>query len=324
MHYDLEVSQFPAAAGGHLLLLGLDSLAFSDNPFSRPGSGVPVVDWARGQPRAVVGMAHGEFWPVGQYPSPPSGCCMPYESVVHAARGRLDFLSLERLPSEQGPPDGGTFALWRELQNSGFRVAIAGASDYPCLTHAMGDRTPRTDVILDGELTYERWLQAIKAGRTACSIGGGTRLNLRVDGVGLGGERQLPGARDVSVTLESVAPIPVNLDVLVNGGVAASVSVAAGTQLTQLSLRVSSSSWIVARSPYTVTSPVYVVVGDRPVRASPADTCDLIQYVDHLTDLVTSRRLDLGASRDEALSAYDEARAELVKRFGEAGGQACS
>jgi cysteine-rich repeat protein len=59
LHYDLEVSHFPAAMTGHLILLGLDSLAFSADVFSTPWSGLPVAEWARRQPRAVVGMAHG-------------------------------------------------------------------------------------------------------------------------------------------------------------------------------------------------------------------------------------------------------------------------
>jgi cysteine-rich repeat protein len=49
LHYDLEVSHFNAAKTGHLILLGLDSLRFSDDVYDTPGSGVPVVDWARGR-----------------------------------------------------------------------------------------------------------------------------------------------------------------------------------------------------------------------------------------------------------------------------------
>jgi cysteine-rich repeat protein len=99
LHYDMEVSHFAAAKTGHLLLLGLDSLRFSADVFNTPSSGVPVVDWARRQPRAVVGMAHGHYWPDdGSFPVPPGGCCVPWEVVVHVARGRLDFLSMERVP----------------------------------------------------------------------------------------------------------------------------------------------------------------------------------------------------------------------------------
>jgi cysteine-rich repeat protein len=319
LHYDLEVSHFVAAKTGHLVLLGLDSLAFSPDVFYVPQSGVPVVEWARRQPRAVVGMAHAQFWPDdGSFPVPPGGCCTPFEVVVHAARGRLDFLSMERMLDE-GP---GTFRLWKALQNAGFRVAITGGSDWSCLADRFHERTPRTDVIVDGPLTYENWLLAIKAGRTAAAAGIGNRLNVRVEGRRLGEEVQLAAPRDVTVTLET-AGSATSVDVLVNGDVVTRVPVAAGVQLAQVRVPVSRSSWIAARSPNGLTSPVYAIVAGSPVRASADDICYLWRSVDHLEDLVTTRRLYLYESAPESLSAYHEAIDELRRRFAESGGQGC-
>ena len=319
LHYDLEVSHFVAAKTGHLVLLGLDSLAFSPEVFYVPQSGVPVVEWARRQPRAVVGMAHAQFWPDdGSFPVPPGGCCTPFEVVVHAARGRLDFLSMERTLDE-GP---GTFRLWKALQNAGFRVAIAGGSDYSCLADRFHERTPRTDAIVDGPLTYESWLLAVKAGRTAAAAGIGNHLNLRVEGRRLGEEAQLRAPGEVTVTLET-AGSAADVEVLVNGEVVTRVPLAAGLQLAQVRVPVSRSSWIAARSPNGLTSPVYVIVGGQPVRASPDDICYLWRSVDHLEDLVTTRRLNLYESAAESLSAYHEATEELRRRFTESGGQFC-
>jgi cysteine-rich repeat protein len=203
LHYDMEVSHFAAARTGHLILLGLDSLRFSEDVVNTPSSGIPVIEWARRQPRAVVGMAHGHYWPAdGSFPIPPGGCCVPWDVVVNAARGRLDFLSMELVPGP-GPVDAGTLRLWKAMQNAGFRVAIAGGSDWGCLTFVFGDDTPRTDVIVDGPVTYESWLRAIKAGRTAAANGAGNRLNLRVEGRRLGDEVSLAAPQDVTVTLES-------------------------------------------------------------------------------------------------------------------------
>lgn len=324
-HYDLEVSHFPADEGGHLLLLGLDSLNFSDAIFSRPGSGVPVTAWARRQPRAVVGMAHGQFWSsTERWPRPPVVCCVPWEYAAHVARGQLDFLSMERLPADLvGPVDESTFQLWRAAQNSGFRVAIAGASDWPCITHSFNDRTPRTDVIVEGPLTYESWLQGLKAGRTAAAIGYSEQLNVRVDGERIGSEVHLPRAGEVTVTLESIQPVPEDAEVLVNGEVAARVRLEGGIQLAEVKLPVSKSSWISARNAHVLTSPVYVLVGGRPIRASPGDTCYLLRMLDYVGDLAASRQLDLRDSEAEALAAYGEARTELQKRFQEAGGFSC-
>jgi cysteine-rich repeat protein len=324
LHYDMEVSHFAAARTGHLVLLGLDSLRFSDDVINTPSSGVPVIEWARRQPRAVVGMAHGHYWPDdGSFPVPPGGCCVPWEVVVNAARGRLDFLSMERVPAGQGPVDAGTFRLWKALQNAGFRVAIAGGSDWGCLTRVFGDDTPRTDVIVDGSLTYENWLTGIRAGRTAAASGAGNRLNLRVEGRRLGEELLLSASQDVTVTLETQGPAAADIDVLVNGEVVRRVPVAAGFQVVQVQVPILKSAWIAARSPRVQTSPVYVLVGGQPIRASADDVCYLWRSVEDLEGLVTSGRLRLTDSRDEALRAYGEAVTELQRRFVESGGKSC-
>jgi cysteine-rich repeat protein len=317
LHYDMEVSHFGAARTGHLLLLGLDSLAFSDDVFHLPNSGVPVVDWARRQPRAVVGMAHGQFWPAtGGLPAPPGGCCVPWETVVDAARGRLDFLSAERMPDEEP----GTFRLWKALQNAGLRVAIAGGSDWSCISDRFHERTPRTDAIVDGALTYDGWLAALKAGRTVMAAGVGNRLNLRVDDRRMGEEVALASPRDVTVTLETAGAAS-DVDVLVNGERVASVPMAAGFQVSQLRVAVSQSAWIAARSRHALTSPVYAIVAGRPVRGPAADVCDLLQSVSELRGLVAGGRINVYESRDVALAAYDEAAAELQRRLAEAGGR---
>jgi cysteine-rich repeat protein len=319
LHYDLEVSRFAAARGGHLVLLGLDSLAFSPDPANTPFSGVPLVDWARRQPRAVVGMAHGQFWPKdGSYPVPPGGCCVPWEVVVHAARGRLDFLSMEKMVDEEP----GTFRLWKALHNAGLRVAIAGGSDWSCISDRFHERTPRTDTIVDGTLTYESWLAAIKAGRTAAAAGIGNHLNLRVDGRRMGEEVALAAPGEVTATVET-AGAPAEVELLVNGEAMARVATPGGPHVAQARLAISRSSWIAARSRDGLTSPVYVLVGGRPVRASSDDICWLWRSVEDLEDLVRSRRLYLYASAPEALAAYREAIAELQRRFAESGGGTC-
>ena len=324
LHYDLEVSHFAAATTGHLVLLGLDSLRFSEDVFNTPSSGVPVIEWARRQPHAVVGMAHGQYWPNdGSFPVPPGGCCVPWEVVVNAVRGRLDFLSLEQVPAGQGPVDAGTFRLWKALQNAGFRVAVAGGSDWGCLTQVFGDDTPRTDVIVDGSLSYDSWLRGIKAGRTAAAKGAGNRLNLRVEGRRLGDEVPLSASQDVTVTLETAGSSPADIEVLVNGEVVRRVPVATGFQVAQVRVPVLKSSWIAARSPSVLTSPVYVLVGGQPIRVSANDVCYLWRSIEDLEDLVTSGRLRLTDSRDEALRAYGEAVTELQRRFAESGGQSC-
>ena len=91
----------------------------------------------------------------------------------------------------------------------------------------------------------------------------------------------------MTVTLET-AGSAADIDVLVNGEPATRVSVAAGVQLAQVKLPIAKSSWVAARRRYALTSPVYVLVGGQPVRASADDICYLRRSVEHLEDLVTT------------------------------------
>jgi hypothetical protein len=126
----------------------------------------------------------------------------------------------------------------------------------------------------------------------------------------------------VTATVEA-AGRPADVEVLVNGAPAARLAFPGGRQVAHARLRLEKSAWVVARSRYVLTSPVYVVIDGRPVRGPAEDVCYLLRSVEHLQDLVNSRRLRLFESTDEALRAYGEAAAELRRRLTEAGGGVC-
>jgi hypothetical protein len=305
------------------MLLGLNSLDFSPRPFQSPRSGVPVVEWARGQGgRVVIGMAHAGFWRDDALPAPGANCCIPWELVVHAARGRLDFMSVENRRIAE-PVEPGALRLWSALQNSGFRVPLAGGSDFPCIHLRMTEHTPHTDVLLEGELTYDGWLDALRRGRMATAKGYGYHLDLRIGSARLGEEVGARAGEALTATIESRAPEAEEAELWVNGGVVARASLPAGHQVASLSVSLPASGWVSARTAHVLTNPVYVLVEGRPIRASAEDTCYLVKTVDHLADLVSARELDLRGDRPAALAAYEEAREELVRRFQEAGGQEC-
>jgi len=324
LHYDMEISHFPAADSGHLLLLGLDSIRFSPDPYRSPHSGIPVADWALGQnSRVVVGMAHGEFWPAdGQFPRPPVVCCMPWDFIPNAVLGRTSFIETER---HDGPPvDAGTDKLFTTVQNAGVRVALAGASDYPCIHHFIGNQTPRTDVSLDGEISYDRWLEALKLGRSSVVVGGsGNHLDLRVNGAKLGDEVRVRSGRAVRVAVEATAPVAETVRILANGAAVASVDLDSGHRSASVELEITRSVWLSAASPFARTSPIYVLADGAPIRGPASDICYLIRYLDHLSGLVRSRKLDLSPETDLAVAEYARARHELETRFTEAGGTSC-
>lgn len=321
LHYDLEVSAFAAGESGHLVMLGLRDIDYSGNPFRSPRSGLDLPAWARAQgERVAVGMAHGQFWSENGFPTPRE-CCMPWDFPVQAVRGGVTFIVTER--RGDGPPiDPGTFQLWRTLLNAGYRIAVMGGSDYPCIHHEYSG-FPRTDVIVSGALTYDAWLEGVRRGRTVVTLDSAHRLNLRVNGAPLGSEVAARAGEVLLVSVESESPEPAGVELLVNGGTAATIVLPAGRQVATLRLGLPQSAWIAARTPRAATSAIYVVVEGRPIRGAPADICYLKQYTDYLSDLVRSRRVDLGEDAPSALAAYASAGAEFARRFGEAGGGVC-
>jgi hypothetical protein len=323
LHYDLEVSAFAAGRAGHLIALGLRDIDFSSDPYRTPKSGLSIPPWARAQgQRVVVGMAHGQFWPAAGFPAPPVACCMPWEFPIQAARGGVTFLITERR-GDGSPVDEGTFLLSRTLLNSGFKIALMGASDYPCIHRTIDDTSPRTDAIVNGPTSYDGWLDAIRNGRTTITLDSRHHLNLRVNGAPLGSEVSARAGEVLLVSVENEAPEPTTVELLVNGAPSASVTLAAGRQVATLRLGLPASSWLSARSRRSTTSPTYVLVDGKPIRASASDTCYLARYAGYLSDLVGDGSLDLGEDTAEAQDAYAAARAEFDKRFHEAGGNAC-
>jgi len=323
LHYDLEVSAFAAGGSGHLIALGLRDLAFSSDPYRTPKSGLSIPVWAKAQdPRVVVGMAHGQFWPAAGYPKPPVACCMPWEFPIQVARGGVSFLVTER--RGDGPPlDDGTSLLSRTLLNSGFKVALLGASDYPCIHRTIDDTSPRTDAIVNGPTTYDTWLDAIRNGRTSITLDARHHLNLRVNGAPLGSEVAARAGEVLLASVENEAPEPTTVELLVNGATATSVTLAAGRQVATVRLGLPASSWLSARTRRSTTGPTYVLVDGKPIRASASDSCYLVRYADYLTGLVSDGQIDLGEDTAEAIDAYAAARGEFDRRFREAGGSAC-
>jgi cysteine-rich repeat protein len=321
LHYDLEVSNFAADRTGHLILLGLRSIDFSHNPFLNPRSSVPIVAWALAQgSRVLVGMSHSDHWPAdGSFPRDTTDCCIPFDLPVHAVRGDLSFIEETTRDPHRLFEDSSLY-LWSRLQDSGLRVALLGASDFPCVDETV-DRTPRTSAFLEGS-GYEAWLEALRRGRAVVSIGRGESLNLRANGARLGEEIRVRAGEPIRLSVEATLSEAGEVQVLANGLSLGRVSLGTGQQAAALEASLTSSAWLVARSARSITNPIYVLVDGQPVRGAAA-TCYWIRYLDHLGRLVQQRTLDLGPDTSRALSAYAEARILFEARHVEAGGGEC-
>jgi hypothetical protein len=146
---------------------------------------------------------------------------------------------------------------------------------------------------------------------------------MRVNGMRLGDEVRVRAGQALRVTIESRVPAATQLLVLANGVPAASGQVEAAPQAAEFKLQLERSAWLQAVTPWLATSPIYVVVDERPIRGAPEDACYLLRYMDQLIRAVERRELHLGNESAGALTAYREVRDELGRRFSEAGGTTC-
>jgi hypothetical protein len=326
LHYDLEISAFPAAQMGHLTLLGVESPHFSPTPFSSPRSNLPIIRWATTHnPRVLIGMSHGQAWPSdGTFPPWASSCCTPFEYPIEVALGISNFLEIEPALN-WGPadrlPDELPF-LWKSLLNTGFRIPLTGASDYPCLSDRPG--TARTYVLTEGKVSYSAMLEGIRQGRTVLAIGHLDWLNVRINGAQIGEEAWVKGGTALEVTLESNLAQSEEVVLYANGSPLATVRMHPGPQVVSAQVMLGTSAWISARSTTVLTSPIYVLVDGTPVRPSAESACYFIRYVDYLLTNVTSRDMLGDKEKEEVHGSYRAARREFERRFHEGGGETCS
>lgn len=139
-------------------------------------------------------------------------------------------------------------ADWYRYLNLGYHVPLVGGSDKMTASALLGGI--RTYAQLgEHELTYESWMDAIRAGNTFATVG--PLASLRVEGVEPGGRLRLPaggGSVQVEWEVESVR-MPIDRVEVVVGGLVAEETTVGG----ELSARgsavvsISRSSWIALR-----------------------------------------------------------------------------
>ncbi len=183
---------------------------------------------------------------------------------------------------------------WYDMLNMGIRVTPTAGTDFPCGPWSIPGRE-RFYAQLDGDLSVESWLQAIREGRTY--VTNGPLLELEVDGVGIGGDVLLGDPREVRVK-GSVRFDPVRDRVdgatLVVGGepiplVAALES--EGVFAFDQSIRFDQTSWVALR-----------VLGEKP-NDRPTPPLDLPDWV-----------LWLGARIANGAQGFEEREAWIAER----------
>jgi hypothetical protein len=209
MHYDLEVSGFPSSHAGHLVLLGLTE---QDYPGTKriedwPTWDLPILRWGKSQ-KAVVGFAHSGWGlevkssALPNYEMPGFDGIGANEYIVDVTYpDTVDFISTMDTPSVW------ELNIWYHTLNVGFRTRVSGETDFPCITDSRVGQG-RVYAKVNGELTYAKWLEAVRGGRSYVSDGRSHLMDFRVNGVEAGthnSEVQMTAAGSARVTLKAAA-----------------------------------------------------------------------------------------------------------------------
>ena len=285
-----------------------------------------VFDLAHAQ-GALTGYVH----PFDTRPDPYSRAePVHYEMPIDVALGTLDYFEVMGFSDHLI-----TSEFWYRLLNLGFRIpAGAGTDAFPNYASLRGPPgLVRVYARTGAPLEHRGFLAAIKAGRTfvtnAPLLGVGFKSGDRW--YGIGDEITLPAGRhqlQVQITLRSNTAVD-HLELVRNGKVAVSVPLRGDRMSadTLLTVPVTESGWYVIRAwadlpaepvldlyPFATTSPVYVSVGDRPLR-SVEDADYFLTWIDRVREEVEQHTgWNTPAEREQVLATIARARTEFERR----------
>jgi hypothetical protein len=248
--------------------------------------------------------------------------CGYSEDPVPILLGLVDALEIQQITGKDFPTQE-----WYRYLNLGYRVAVCGGTDKMSAGYAIGWLRTYAKLDPDTEFTYDRWADAIRAGRTFSTTG--PLIDLTVDGHPIGDDiamRSTGGTVEARVRVESFAPLG-SVELVMNGRVVAKETAESGA--TQIDLvhrvQVERSGWIAARCSglqghagallAAHTSPVYVTCGDQRPFDGPAAE-HFLALVDGTTEYMNNIATVYDEeSRNRMVKLFTEARTELRERL---------
>ncbi len=231
--------------------------------------------------------------------------------------------------------------IWYHTLNCGFRTRVSGETDFPCI---YGDRVGlgRAYVKLEGRLSFNEWCEGIQRGAAYVSDGRSHLLDFQLGDVemGIDGSELLLDAPTTVTAKVSVAALltekveagikerpyskkpywhleraridgtrKVPVELIVNGyPVARKEIVADGTtQEVTFEVPIEQSSWVALRiAASSHTNPIFVLVDDKPIRASRRSAKWCLDGVNRCWS--QKERFIAKDEMDDAIAAYDYAR----------------
>jgi hypothetical protein len=343
LRYDLEISGFPSSHCGHLVLLRLRDQDYPDvrQIEDWPSWDLPILKWAKAQ-GAITGFPHSGLGlqvksrDLPNYEMPNFDSIGANEYIVDVTHDVVDFISTVDTPFVH------ELNIWYHTLNCGFRTRISGETDFPCMSD---DRVGagRSYVHLPQALTYDAWCEGVRDGRSYVSDGFSHLMGFSANGLEAGtrgSELQLerPGSVRVTARVASLlSDTPreggppdtdkrpfwtpeharvgrsrdVTVDVVVNGHPVASRAVTADGVLRDVAfdVPVERSSWVALRILGSAhTNPIFILVGERPIRASKRSAEWCLTAVDRCWSQKSPPGRIRRAEVESAQRAYDRAR----------------
>jgi len=327
---------------GHIAFLGLTDHyilpEYVGYPNTAAASLAPtnadMADLAHAQ-GALVGYVH----PFDVKPDPADTAePLTDELPADVALGKVDYIEVMGYSDHLITSD-----IWYRLLNCGFRLpAGAGTDAFPNFASLRGPPgLVRVFANTGPTLEHWRWMAAIKAGRTFVTnaplleftLGGreiGDEIRLPRGGGGGGGGEGETHHLTARASLRSSVPVD-HLEIVGNGRIVATIplsgdrTVARGT----IALPVTESGWYLLRAyaerselpvldgyPFASTSPIYVRVGDEPVR-SVEDALFFARWIDRLEQAARAHTAwNTPEEREAVLRQLAAARAVYEERMG--------
>lgn len=347
LRYDVEVSGFPSSHAGHIVLLNLveDDYPNTTDIWEWPSWTLPVLQWAKNQ-GGITGYAHSG-WGLGptestidipNYVLPLMDGIGANEYIVTLTHDVVDFFSLGDTPA---PAE---LNMWYHTLNCGFKIPISGETDFPCISDERVGRA-RIYAQLDNGLDFDKYMEALLAGRSYVSDGYAHLIDFEVNNLALGTQEstlKLSGKTDLKIKANAAAFLKeeqdeigaaiasfypyqspywhiersridttrkVAVELIVNGFPVAQKEIEANGNWNELQFdyKIEKSSWLALRvHPSAHTNPIYVEIDGKPIaEKASAEWCRAT--VDQCWKQKQANIRE--TERAAAQKAYDHARA---------------
>ena len=326
----MHAQEFHTSVWGHLGLLGLTSHYLLPEYAGYPNTAAAslaltnatVADLAHAQ-GALVGYVH----PFDTKPDPADTTApLLYELPVDVALGKVDYLEVMGYSDHLI-----TSEIWYRLLNCGFRMrAAAGTDAFPNFASLRGPPgLVRVFAHSGPKLEHRSWLAALSAGRTF--VTNGPLLEFAIAGHGVGDEIRLSaGGHQVPARVRLRSNVPLDhLEIIGSGRVVATIPLRGGRTSANdtVPIQVDRSGWYVLRAyadraempvldlyPFASTSPIYVQVGEQPVRSAD-DATFFVRWIDRMMAATrASTAWNMPDEQTGVLHTLAEARAVFSER----------